>query len=77
MRERIARIKMKAEILWAHTPEDTLELDKELGELEMLVHEARCEIDAEWRALREIAFMSRQEGAMRKEPPSTTLQDLI
>jgi hypothetical protein len=73
MNSKLDLIKRRAtELSW---PCDTIALDTALGHLDILIHDVRLLIDEEWRALREVAFMSRQEGVMRKEP--STLEDLI
>jgi len=53
MKDLIERIKQQAVLL--KYEEDSLSLDKALGELECLVHEARQEIDVEWREAREVS----------------------
>lgn len=53
---------------------DTLRLDRMLGELDLLIHDARLLIDAEWRDLREAALAARQGSAIRNLAP--TLDDI-
>lgn len=53
--------------------DDTLFLDKLLGELDLLVHDARLEIDIEWREARRAA--AAQSGT-RLTAPSPSLESL-
>jgi len=53
--------------------EDTLFLDKLLGQVELLIHEARSEIDDEWRAARQ---RSAEHYRRPVSAPPPTLDDL-
>lgn len=65
MRELIERIRQEASLL--EYTEDTIALDKSLGELDYLIHVARQEIDIEWREARSVS---------RKSLPSITESEL-
>lgn len=51
---------------------DDIELDKRLGELAMLVQEAREEIDADWRERRQ----AQRGPLLTTQPPEPALDDL-
>ena len=60
MRELIERIRQQAILL--EYKEDSIALDKDLGEIECLIHAARQEIDDEWRAARDMSRAYRKLG---------------
>ena len=75
MRELIERIRQCAILL--EYKEDSIALDKDLGELECLLHTARQEIDDEWRAARDLSQRFKMSKVQSVDHDSDEIKQLI
>jgi hypothetical protein len=75
MRELIERIRQQAILLEFN--EDSIVLDKDLGEIESLIHTARQEIDDEWRSARDRSRPHYKAYSIGPEEQDTIMLEIV